>query len=53
VAEALRKENPDAPVVYTSGNVNDRTRQVIGSLYFDKPYDLDAIVTACGRLISH
>ena len=52
VAEALRKAKPDAPVVYTSGNTNDRTRQVVGSLYFDKPYDPTAVIEACGKLLS-
>jgi CheY-like chemotaxis protein len=50
VAEALRKAKPDVPVVYTSGNANDRTRQVVGSLYFDKPYDPVAVIEACGKL---
>jgi CheY-like chemotaxis protein len=51
VAEALRKTKPTVPVVYTSGNTNDRTRQVPGSLYFDKPYDPDAVIEACGKLL--
>ena len=38
VAEASRAADPKVPVLYTSGNCNDRERQVSNSLFFDKPY---------------
>ena len=50
VAEQLRAERPDAPIIYTSGNSADRSRRVTGSLFFDKPYDAKSVVEACHRL---
>jgi CheY-like chemotaxis protein len=51
VAEAMRRANPSAPVIYASGNASDKSRQVAGSLFFDKPYDPDAVIAACGKLL--
>jgi CheY-like chemotaxis protein len=50
VAERVRGSDPDIPVVYASGNAADRERQVPQSLFFDKPYDPDAVVSACAAL---
>ena len=50
VAEQFRAARADAPVIYTSGNAADRSREVRGSLFFDKPYLAAEIVDACGRL---
>jgi CheY-like chemotaxis protein len=51
VAEASRENRPSVPVVYASGNAPDRSRQVAGSLFFDKPYDPDAVIEACGKML--
>ena len=50
VADAWRATRPDALVVYTSGYPVDKSRQLSGSLFFDKPYDPDAVVQACEGL---
>jgi len=51
IAEALRRSRDDLPVIYTSGNATDRTRQVPNSLFFDKPYDANEVVMASAKLI--
>jgi CheY-like chemotaxis protein len=47
VAERFRAANTDVTIIYTSGNSVDRSRRVAGSLFFDKPYDVAAVVQAC------
>ena len=44
VAETVRSERPDMPVIYASGNSIDPSRKVEGSLFFDKPYQATEIV---------
>ena len=39
VADAFREAHSDMPIIYTSGNVTDRSRQVARSQFFAKPYD--------------
>ena len=51
VAEQFRAMHSTLPIIYASGNVADRSRRVVGSLFFVKPYQVDAVVQACGRLI--
>lgn len=50
VVDRLRSSNPSLPVVYTSGDATDRSRQVEGSLFFAKPYDPADVLNACGCL---
>jgi len=47
VAEAFRTTRADIPIIYTSGNSVDRSRRVSNSVFFNKPYDLAAVVAAC------
>jgi hypothetical protein len=37
-------------VIYSSGNAADRSRQVNGSLFFDKPYAAEAVIDSSLRL---
>jgi CheY-like chemotaxis protein len=50
VAEQFRAAQADLPIIYASGNAPDRSRRVGDSLFFDKPYQPDGVVEACGRL---
>ena len=50
VAEALRAQNPELAVIYSSGKSADRARQVSRGLFFAKPYNLAEIVDACWLL---
>jgi hypothetical protein len=53
IAPSLRAADPKVPVLYTSGNCNDRERQVSNSLFFDKPYRPAAILSAIeGSLVA-
>ena len=52
VAECFRSEQPDVPVLYTSGRVVDAERCVPGSVFVAKPYQPDDILNACQRLCS-
>ena len=47
VADACRSSRRDMPVIYTSGNAADRRRAVVGSHFFEKPYDAVSVVRAC------
>jgi CheY-like chemotaxis protein len=47
VADAIRGAQADAHVVYTSGNPVDRQRQVSGSCFFSKPYNVADVIEAC------
>src|SRR4051794_7125409 len=38
LAEALRRDRPELPIIYASGNAPDRSHQVNASLFFAKPY---------------
>jgi CheY-like chemotaxis protein len=50
VGEQCRDLLKDVAVVYASGNAADRARQVQGSLFFDKPYRVEAVIEACEKL---
>jgi CheY-like chemotaxis protein len=50
VAEAFRAWDPDISILYTSGNSIAPPRNVARSLFFEKPYALDAVADACCRL---
>jgi CheY-like chemotaxis protein len=50
VAEQFRAVRADMPIIYTSGNSADRSRRVVGGMFFDKPYRPTAIVEACDKL---
>ena len=52
-AEALRATIPDVPILYTSGNACDPTRQVAGSLFIGKPYEASFVIEACHDLLSN
>jgi two-component system, OmpR family, response regulator len=50
VADAFRLVRSEIPVIYTSGNANERSRQVKDSHFFQKPYDIAAVVKACQQI---
>jgi CheY-like chemotaxis protein len=50
VGEASRAQDPDMPVVYTSGAVLRPERPVSGSMFFAKPYDQAKVLDACRTL---
>lgn len=50
VGEASRATHPDIPVVYASGAMITPPRKVAGSLFFDKPYRPEEILSACRTL---
>jgi CheY-like chemotaxis protein len=52
IAEAFRAKSKNTPVIYTSGNADDRTRCVPDSLFFDKPYRPAEVLQACQRLMA-
>jgi CheY-like chemotaxis protein len=52
VARAVRAAIPRLPVIYASGNMQDPSQRVDGSLFFPKPYDLADVVAACHKLIA-
>jgi len=47
VADAFRAAQPTMPVIYASGNAPEPSRLVSESLFFQKPYDPDAILRSC------
>ncbi len=52
VAHAVRAAKPEFPVIYASGNRRDTSRQVEGSLFFNKPYDPADVAAACRQLMA-
>lgn len=50
LAEACRARVADLPVVYVSADATDRSRQVPGSRFFDKPCLASQVATACRSL---
>jgi CheY-like chemotaxis protein len=52
VAEAFRARRDTMPVVYASGNGQDRSRCVRGSVFFAKPYRPADVLTTCRHLKS-
>jgi CheY-like chemotaxis protein len=53
VAECVRADRPDVPVLYTSSKSIDHGRCVPGSAFLAKPYLYDDVVNACDRLRTH
>jgi CheY-like chemotaxis protein len=51
VADRVRMKIPDMPIIYMSARPRDDRRQLQRSLFFDKPYDTDAVANACERLV--
>jgi two-component system, OmpR family, response regulator len=47
VADAFRLVRSEIPIIYTSGHADDRSRRVNDSQFFQKPYDIGAVVDAC------
>ncbi len=47
LAEACRARVSDLPVIYVSADAGDRSRQVPGSWFFDKPCPAALVATAC------
>ncbi len=50
LAEKMRANRPDMPIVYTSANAPDRARRLPGSLFFGKPYNSVDVTEACASL---
>ncbi len=46
VADAVRKSNPAARIIYAAGNNIERSRQISGSAFLEKPYRAQDIVAA-------
>lgn len=51
VAEAFRATRPATQVIYASGNASDRSRQVAGSHFFNKPYQPNDVIKAIKSLL--
>lgn len=47
LAEAARKECPELPVFYASGQTADGHRQLASTMFFSKPYNPTAVLRAC------
>ena len=52
VAESAREVRPDFPVIYTSGNPRNPSRQVEDSIFLSKPCEGSEIIEAGRRLTS-
>ncbi len=50
VAECFRKNRPNVPALYTSGQSVDPQRRVPGSGFVHKPYENTEVLSACRRL---
>ncbi|OSI24821.1 response regulator transcription factor [Bradyrhizobium canariense] len=50
IAERCREQDPDLPVIYTSGFSPVAPRPVSGSLFLQKPYDPAEIVRAVNTM---
>jgi CheY-like chemotaxis protein len=50
VAEYVRRDSPNAPVIYTSGKSADPQRYVPGSVFIPKPYQCTDVLAACQHL---
>jgi CheY-like chemotaxis protein len=51
VAERCRADQPNIPVLYTSGKTIEPDRQVPGSRFLSKPYQCGDVLSACERLL--
>jgi CheY-like chemotaxis protein len=47
LAEVMRAERPDIPVIYTSGTSVGRSRMVPRSRFIAKPYQTEDVLDAC------
>lgn len=47
VGEACRATWKDIPIIYTSGQVNEPSRNVPGSVFLRKPYRAEQVLEAC------
>lgn len=52
VAKAAREVRPDFPVIYTSGNPCNPSRQVQGGVFLSKPCNSFQVIEAGQRLIT-
>jgi two-component system, response regulator PdtaR len=52
VAEAFRIAQPDAPVIYTSGNTANDHRRVSGSIFLSKPVAVSELTATCRTLLA-
>lgn len=52
VAEAAREVRPDFPVIYTSGNPRNPSRQVENSVFLSKPCSCSQVMEAARKLIT-
>lgn len=52
IAEACRDRHRGVHVIYASGVQREHSRQVEGSLFFEKPYDCAAVVDASRTLLA-
>ncbi|HKD22114.1 MAG TPA: response regulator [Rhizomicrobium sp.] len=50
IADAVRAERASIAVIYCSGNPNNPSRQVPGSVYLSKPTRTDVLIETCRRL---
>ncbi|MFM9846425.1 MAG: response regulator [Hyphomicrobiaceae bacterium] len=50
VAEVFRAAHPHKPIIYVSGNPIELGRRVPGSLFFQKPYKPEDILSACQKM---
>jgi CheY-like chemotaxis protein len=50
IAEQCRKQNPAMPVVYATGYSHIESRPVSGSVWFQKPYSPERVVSAIREL---
>jgi two-component system, OmpR family, response regulator len=50
IGEAFRTANPAMSIIYASGNSVEPRRRVPDSLFFNKPYDPEAVLLACDKL---
>jgi len=51
VADAAREVRSDFPVIYTSGNPLNPSRQVEGSMFLSKPCNSDQVIEAGRKLV--
>jgi DNA-binding response OmpR family regulator len=50
VAESFRAAFAEMPIIYVSGLSIEPRREVLGSMFFEKPYDPERILAACRAL---
>ena len=50
IGRTARAVRHDMAVIYASGHPDDPSKRVTGSMFFAKPYDPDAVASACRTL---